>query len=95
MCPTLASAILGVLHACAFTMQLCGEAMTLSAGEGYAERFIDLVSMWNGIGEEAMNSFTSGVHDARFPSVMIRVISIKKALGVHLRCWSNDAPHAW
>ena len=46
--PTLASTILGALHAWAFTARVCGQSTAPAAGERHVERFIDL--LWDGIG---------------------------------------------
>jgi hypothetical protein len=45
---TLASTILGALHAWAFTARVCGQSTAPAAGERHVERFIDL--LWDGIG---------------------------------------------
>ena len=45
---TLASTVLGALHAWAFTARVCGHSTAPAAGERYVEGFIDL--LWNGIG---------------------------------------------
>lgn len=46
---TLASTLLGALHAWAFTARVCGAPTTPAEGDRYVQRLIDL--LWAGIGE--------------------------------------------